>query len=113
MQLWPRVEAAAIGPNESQFTIGESAAVTAQVALGKLTPKDVLVEIVHGEDRGGAMAHPLDVVMQPTVADKQIQVYEGNFQPQHTGAQIYGERVLPYHPDMLNKHELGLALWAR
>ena len=38
--------------------------------------------------------------------------YQGEFVPRQTGALIYGVRVLPYHLDMLNKHEMALVVWA-
>lgn len=112
-QSWPLVGAAAHGPDESQLTIGEAAAVTAQVYLGNLQPDDVLVEVVYGEDRGGALAQPVATAMAlgETRPDG-VAIYRADFRPHHTGALVYGVRVLPYHPAMLNKHELGLALWA-
>ncbi len=111
---WDEVEAAAHGPNESQLTIGEAATVTAQVYLGALQPEDVLVEIVFGEDRGGAPAQPVDQAMALVERGANgVCLYRGDFKPGHTGALVYGVRVLPCHPAMLNKHELGLALWAR
>jgi starch phosphorylase len=113
-QQWATVEAAAQGPHESQLTIGEAAPVSANVYLGALAPEQVLVEIVYGEDRGEAMSGPADAAM--TLVDRQasgLHLYRGNLDPSRTGALIYGVRVLPYHPAMLNKHEMGLALWAR
>ena len=111
---WDQVGAAAHGPNESQLTIGEAATVTAQVYLGALQPEDVLVEIVFGEDRGGAPALPMDQAMTLVGRGANgVFEYRGDFEPSHTGALVYGVRVLPWHPAMLNKHELGLALWAR
>ncbi len=112
-QHWGEVAISAQGPNESQLTIGEAAPVQAQVWLGALKAQDVLVEIVHGEDRGGGLAEPQDVAMTASgKAEKGLLLYTGEVQPQHTGAQIYGVRVLPYHTAMLNKHEMALALWA-
>jgi starch phosphorylase len=113
-EQWEAVEAVAHGPNESQLTIGEAAPVSANVYLGALRPEHVLVEIVYGEDRGEALARPADVAM--ALAGSQangLHLYRGDFEPNHSGALIYGVRVLPYHPAMLNKHEVGLALWAR
>ncbi|HNS03833.1 MAG TPA: alpha-glucan family phosphorylase [Anaerolineae bacterium] len=113
-QSWSLVAAAATGPDESQLTIGEKAPVSAQVYLGDLQPAEVLVEIVCGEDQGGALAQP--VVMAMTLGEagpNGVHHYHGDLTPHHTGALIYGVRVLPHHPAMLNKHELGLACWAR
>ncbi|HSN74202.1 MAG TPA: alpha-glucan family phosphorylase [Anaerolineae bacterium] len=113
-QQWDTVEAAAHGPNESQLTIGEAAPVSADVFLGALQPEHVRVEIVYGEDRGEALARPAGVAMALVESQANgLHLYRGDFEPNHTGALIYGVRVLPYHPAMLNKHELGLVLWAR
>lgn len=112
-QHWHAVAAAAHGPNESQFTIGEAASVTADVYLGDLKPEHVLVEVVYGEDKGGSLARPNAVAMTLVDSDANgLHRYRGDFEPNHTGALVYGVRVLPYHPAMLDKHELGLALWA-
>ena len=113
IENWPSVAAAAQGPHESQYTIGETAPVTAQVILGELTPAEVYVEIVYGDEQGGVLAGPKDTAMTLDHTDAQgVHHYVGHFAPDHTGALIYGVRVLPHHPDMLNKHDLALAVWA-
>lgn len=111
---WPAVAAAAQGPHESQYTIGENAPVTAQVLLGELSPDEVLVEIVYGDDQGAGIAGPKSAAMALSHTDTDgVHQYAGHFTPDHTGALIYGVRVLPYHPDLLSKHDLPLAAWAR
>ena len=113
IEHWPSVAAAAQGPHESQYTIGETAPVTAQVLLGELTPDEVRVEIVCGDEQGGVLAGPKDTAMTLDHTDAEgVHHYVGAFAPDHTGALIYGVRVLPYHPDMLNKHDMALAVWA-
>jgi starch phosphorylase len=113
VEHWPSVAAAAQGPNESQYTIGETAPVTAQVLLGALSPDDVLVEIVFGDDEGATLSGPRDAVMTLMHTDAEgVHHYAGHFAPDHTGALIYGVRVLPHHPDLVNKHDLSLAVWA-
>jgi glycogen phosphorylase len=110
---WGAVEAAAHGPNESQFTIGQAASVTAQVYLGKLQPEHVLVEVVYGEDQGGALAGPRTTTLTLMESSKDgMHLYRGEFEPSHTGALVYGVRVLPHHPALLDKHEMGLVIWA-
>jgi hypothetical protein len=44
--------------------------------------------------------------------DDGVYRYTGGFVPNSTGALVYGVRVLPYHPDMLGKHEMALVKWA-
>jgi starch phosphorylase len=112
-QSWPQVNAAAQGPDESQLTIGEAATVSAQVHLGVLRPEDVLVEIVYGGDDGGGLTEPVATAMALVETQANgVLLYRGDFEPNHTGALVYGVRVLPHHPAMLNKHELGLVCWA-
>jgi starch phosphorylase len=110
---WPSVAAAAQGPHESQYTIGETAPVSAQVLLGELTPDEVRVEIVYGDDQGAGISGPKSSAMTLTHTDAEgVHHYAGTFAPEHTGALIYGVRVLPHHPDLLNKHDLALVVWA-
>ena len=72
----------------------------------------MLVEIVYGEDNGG-LAQPVATAMALVGTQAGgVLLYRGDFEPNHTGALIYGVRVLPHHPAMLNKHELGLVRWA-
>ncbi len=40
------------------------------------------------------------------------QLYRGRLAPERGGSLVYGIRVLPVHPALLNKHELGLVRWA-
>ena len=93
--------------------IGKKAPVKATAHLGALGPDDVQVEIVYGEDRGGHFASPQAAAM--TLVEKTgvgSYRYQGELVPQQTGALIYGVRILPHHPNMLNKHEMALVAWA-
>ena len=110
---WPEVSATATGPHETPFTIGETVQVTANVQLGALSPEEASVEIVYGEDSGSGFRAPENAVMVLKGQDANgAYRYTGSFQPQRTGALLYGVRVLPNHPDLLNKHEMALATWA-
>ncbi len=112
-QHWSEVRISAQGPDETQLTIGNTAQVTAQVVLGALKPHEIAVEIVFGEDMGGQPARPHVVAMTLEKKDSDgVYHYAGGFEPRTTGALIYGVRVRPNHPDMLNKHETGLVAWA-
>ncbi|MEA3335981.1 MAG: alpha-glucan family phosphorylase [Chloroflexota bacterium] len=114
-QNWSEVAVNAKGPNETQFTIGETAPVSALVALGVLTPDQVTVEIVFGEDSGGRLASPQTAPMNLVGEQTNgiyLYKYEGGFVPNKTGALLYGVRVLPRHDHMLNQHEMALVTWA-
>ncbi len=110
---WSEVALVAQGPDETQFTIGDDAEVTAQVSLGSLRPEDVAVEIVFGEEQGNRPDNPQVAPMSLVKKDRNgIYHYQGIFEPRTTGALIYGVRARPNHPDMLNPHETKLVTWA-
>jgi starch phosphorylase len=110
---WPEVTLVAQGPDETQFTIGADAQVSAQVALGSLKPEDVAVEIVFGEEMGDRPDNPQVAPMSLVKRERGgTYLYQGTFMPRTTGALIYGVRVRPDHPDMLNPHQTRLVTWA-
>jgi glycogen phosphorylase len=39
-------------------------------------------------------------------------LYSGSIAAQHGGSLIYGVRVIPSHPELATKYELGLICWA-
>jgi starch phosphorylase len=110
---WPEVALVAQGPDETQFTIGDDARVSARLSLGSLQPDDVAVEIVFGEELGDRPDNPQATPMSLVQRDRDgTYLYQGTFMPRTTGALIYGVRVRPNHPDMLNPHETKLVTWA-
>jgi starch phosphorylase len=101
------------GPREGQIQIGEPIALTALARLGALTPDDVRVELVYGQDRDGALRERCVVAMERKgKAEHGAYRYHATIHPETTGSLVYGVRVTPAHPGLASPYEMGLAHWA-
>ena len=82
--------------------------------LGKLTEDELKVELVIGEpEEGESIKDPFIVSMTKTGFDteKGLTLYTGRYRASKPGKFVYGIRVLPSHPDLLDYQELGLVYW--
>ncbi|HLU72798.1 MAG TPA: alpha-glucan family phosphorylase [Nonomuraea sp.] len=109
---WPgvrveHVEASGVGDTPE---VGASLELRATITLGDLEPGDVLVEAAYG--RVGAhdeLIHPDYTELTPDGVDDDGRAhYTGVVPLGHTGAFGYTVRVVPYHPLMAARAELGL-----
>jgi starch phosphorylase len=116
VDAWPavavlHVEGQLAGGGDAQ--LGGSLALRAEVALGGLTPDDVVVEVVYGaadaDDRlTDVSARPLRVVEQ---VDGVVR-YEGEVPLERTGGFGYTVRVLPASDLIASPAELGVVATA-
>jgi starch phosphorylase len=112
-RAWPGLAIWATGPTEGQIAIGEAITVNAYLRLPDLRPEDVAVEVVYGRDDDGKMRNPIVQRMEPDGReDNGNYRYRVQLSPRTGGSFIYGVRVLPTHPALLDRHEMGLVLWA-
>lgn len=112
-RAWPGVAIWATGPTEGQIAIGEAIAVNAYLRLPEIPQTDVAVEVVYGRDDDGKMRDPVVQRMEPDGReDNGNYRYRVQLSPHTGGSFIYGVRVLPTHPALLDRHEMGLVLWA-
>jgi starch phosphorylase len=112
-RAWSDVAIWANGPTEGQIAIGEAIPVTAYLRLPNLRLEDVAVEVVYGRDDDGKMRDPVVQRMEPDGReDNGNYRYRVRLSPQTGGSFIYGVRVLPTHPALLDRHEMGLVRWA-
>jgi starch phosphorylase len=112
-RAWPQVAIWATGPTEGQIAIGEAITVNAYLRLPDVRPEDVAVEVVYGRDDNGKMRNPVVQRMEPDGReDNGNHRYRVQLSPNTGGSFIYGVRVLPTHPALLDRHEMGLVLWA-
>ncbi len=109
---WHAVALTVQGPRDTQFGIGERVAVTAQLQLGALRPEDVKVELVVGRDQDWEIVETGAVELQLQSRTDGSYSYIGSIAAEHGGSLVYGVRVVPYHPDLATKYELGLVRWA-
>jgi starch phosphorylase len=114
---WGEVSLQVEGPREGQIQIGKPIGVTALARLGALTPDDVRVELIYGQDDDGAVRNRCVVTMERKgklegKPEDGVYRYEATIHPETSGSLIYGVRATPAHPGLHNPYELGLARWA-
>ncbi|WP_084959986.1 alpha-glucan family phosphorylase [Thermoactinospora rubra] len=111
-KAWPavrveHVEASGLGDTPE---VGAALELRATVALGDLTPDDVLVQAAYG--RVGAhdeLIHPSYLALDPVVnGDDGKAHYAGVIPLERTGAFGYTVRVVPHNPFMASPADLGL-----
>jgi starch phosphorylase len=110
---WPDVSLQVEGPRDGQLQIGQPITLTALAQLGALTPDDVRVELIYGQDDDGAVRGRCVVAMERTgKAEHGVYRYHATIHPETTGSLVYGVRATPTHAGLASPYELGLAHWA-
>ncbi|HEY8073516.1 MAG TPA: hypothetical protein VIF62_05390, partial [Labilithrix sp.] len=111
---WPRVairEVVAKSPHE--ITVGEPMIVEAKVALGELSPEDVVVELYTGPTHG---KHDLErgavVRMRLEGKGDGVYTYVGEIPTSESGAHAFAARVMPWNASMSHPYETSLVRWA-
>lgn len=90
--------------------IGDLVRVSAFIQLGSLAPEDVCVEIAHGKVSEGdeLLDTSFDQLMlKEDLGDGRF-LFSGEVQIDRSGSFGYTVRVLPHHPSLASKTELGL-----
>jgi starch phosphorylase len=111
-QAWSGLQLYVEGQREGQLSLGQGIDVRAWVRSGELHPEDLTVELVYGEasDERIAIQHALPMEYAKQESDGSY-LYKLHLQPPTSGSIAYGVRVLPNHPALAGKHELGLIRW--
>ncbi|MCX7842599.1 MAG: alpha-glucan family phosphorylase [Clostridia bacterium] len=115
---WPQVQ---IIPEKSmnqlkeQNTLsGEPITISTHVNLGNIDPSSVKVELYYGTiSRNNTIENPevLEMGMVEKI-DSSTYRYSAKVSILEGGEYGYTFRVLPYHPELINKFDLGLIRWA-
>jgi starch phosphorylase len=118
IQAWPQVrvehvesEAAGQAPSSS---LGSALTVRVSVALGELTTDDVAVEVVCGRpDDADEIVSPAYATLtpEPSGAANGVVRYSGEVSLDQPGPFGYTARVLPNHPLLDSRAELGLVTY--
>jgi starch phosphorylase len=111
---WPQVRITAPRLPIQRVNIGYQLELEAQVFLGALTPDDVTVEIVQGKTTGNdelTEVHSFPLT-ETEVLPGGTHRYTGSLRLENNGRFGYGIRIIPFHPLLRTKHELGLSKWA-
>jgi starch phosphorylase len=110
---WGDVRVADVEGDVTAAEVGIEREVTAIVRLGRLSPGDVSVELAHGAvGANGELIEPRLVEMVCGECHDGICTYRGTFTTAAAGLYGYAVRVVPSHPDLTHRMEMGLAAWA-
>lgn len=101
------------GPTEG-LPFGAQLQVSTELYLDELTSDDVIVEIYYGDiAREDQIPDGKTAAIECTKQmDNNVYRFEGAIPCEKTGRQGFTLRVIPHHPDLGNRHETGLILWA-
>jgi starch phosphorylase len=113
---WSEVEVVDVVSDGLPIDLGQERQVSAVVALGKLGPADVDVQLVHGA------VGATDELIDPSIVSMELagrpagagsrHRYEGSFTCERAGRYGFTVRVVPSHPDLTTFAELGRVAWA-
>src|SRR5256884_1365295 len=109
---WPGLALYVEGQHDGQLSLGEEINVRAWVRADKLQPGDFSVEVVYGEAHDDVIIpeHVLPMEYIKKEQDGSFR-YEARLKPTESGSIGYGVRVLPSHPALGGKHDMGLIRW--
>jgi glycogen phosphorylase len=110
---WPGLEIIVEGRREGQLSLGEGVDIHAWVRADGLRAEDLSVELVFGQANEEIVVpqHALPMHYSKRELDGSF-YYDVHLQPSETGSMGYGVRVLPSHPALVGKHDMGLIRWA-
>ncbi len=99
----------------SELEVGGTYHVEADVTLGELEPKDVMVGAYCGRlDHTGNFLDRFEQAMEPAEAfsDRSYR-YAADVRFEEVGQFGVNVRITPNHPILENRHSMGLAIWAK
>jgi starch phosphorylase len=117
VQAWPQVRIEHVESEASSGStgqrLGSALVVRVSVALGGLSPDDVTVEVVYGRpDDDDDIVAPSTVALSPGGDDPGPLVrYSGEISLDQPGSFGYTVRILPTHPLLDSRAELGLVTY--
>ena len=109
---WAGLELYVDGRRDGQLSLGEDIGVHAWVRADTLSPEDLSVELVYGQASDNVVlpkhALPMEYITREQDGSYR---YEIRLKPVESGSIGYGVRVLPSHPALGGKHDMGLIRW--
>lgn len=99
--------------DESKIHVGQIVDTEATVYLGNINPSDVSVELYYGKIGEN------NLIENPEIRPMELSEQVGNGTYNYSGKVIiedggsygYTFRIVPYHPNLINKHDTGLIKW--
>ena len=110
---WQNLELYVDGRRDGQLSLGEGIEVRAWIRAHELKPEDLHVELVYGgiNNEAATPQHIMPMEYERQEADGAYR-YRACLQPAESGSLAYNVRVVPGHPELHEKYELGLIRWA-
>jgi starch phosphorylase len=109
---WPDLRVEHVESEAAGQALGSSLTVRVSVALGELTPDDVMVEVVYGRpDDADELVTPSYATLTAEAAANGAVRYSGEVPLDQPGPFGYTVRVLPNHPLLDSRAELGLVTY--
>ncbi|MFH1861075.1 MAG: alpha-glucan family phosphorylase [bacterium] len=110
---WKDVRLSIEDGDDSSVMFGGSKTIEVNVHLGKIQPKDVMVELYVKDNKGNTqlIAIETECGIQAEISHREEYRYQSNFHPNDSGRYTLSVRIIPYHPELLHKHEMGLCKW--
>ena len=107
---WEGVAITSVDVDATAATAGATRGVTVTATLGGLTPADVRVEVVHGLlGHDGEFLDDVNVAeLQPAGSDRFI----GEITIGVAGSYGVSARIIPVHPDLASRFDVGRLAWA-
>lgn len=108
---WNAVQIISTQGSNTDVLMGDSLSIEAQVKLGNLSPDDVNVEVYYGAvDEHGLIKNGKFKEMSVAGQDQEP-IFRTDIPADQTGRQGFTIRVIPVHPLLGNKYEMGLITW--
>jgi starch phosphorylase len=100
--------------SRGDMLVGGKLDVRSQIRLGSIDPGDVMVELYYGlVDADGnissAEAVPMEYVGEAGTDD--LHIFTGSIPCRRSGLCGFTVRLIPSHPDLVNKYDTGLIRW--
>jgi len=113
MENWSQVQVLEVmSPESGSLTYGQEVEVRAKARLGNLMPSDVACDVYFGAlDAEGEFAERAIATMQDTGGNDGVYDFVGKITCAFNGQLGLSVRVVPYHPNLISRHALGLAAW--
>ncbi|MEN8906149.1 MAG: alpha-glucan family phosphorylase [Clostridiales bacterium] len=92
---------------------GENIKIKAKAYLGNINPSDIRVEMLYGYSQiDGTLISPKIIEMKLENNSDNSYIYSTDISITEGGEYGYTFRIVPTHPDLINRFELGLIKWA-
>ncbi len=110
IDAWPSVKVLRVATDDSPADLGARRLVTAEVELGRLTPGDVEVQLLHGPVGPDGEIEPGTATVVAMSAEDERR-WAGELVCTAAGRYGYTVRVVPRHEDLAGFAELGCVTW--